>query len=95
MDISNWRDYLPDPILVFLVGFLCFAFLGPLVLTGLSIYIGLRQTKKRTATLLVLGDVGRSPRMMYHADSLAKHGWETYVVGYSSESGVVRRCHWD
>ncbi|KAK8854941.1 hypothetical protein IAR55_003680 [Kwoniella newhampshirensis] len=41
-----------------------------------------RPSRHRTATVLVLGDVGRSPRMMYHADSLSKHGWQTFLVGY-------------
>ncbi len=41
-----------------------------------------RPWKHKTATVLVLGDIGRSPRMMYHAESLAKAGWDTYMVGY-------------
>jgi beta-1,4-mannosyltransferase len=40
----------------------------------------------RTVAVLVLGDVGRSPRMMYHAESFAKTGFETYVVGYEGEA---------
>lgn len=40
---------------------------------------------RRTVVVLVLGDIGRSPRMMYHAESFAKLGWETYLVGYAGE----------
>lgn len=36
----------------------------------------------RTVAILVLGDIGRSPRMMYHAESFAKLGFDTYLVGY-------------
>ena len=36
----------------------------------------------RSVVVFVLGDVGRSPRMMYHAESFANNGFETYVVGY-------------
>lgn len=36
----------------------------------------------RSVAILVLGDIGRSPRMMYHAESFAKSGFETYMVGY-------------
>ncbi|KAJ1952739.1 mannosyltransferase, partial [Linderina pennispora] len=36
---------------------------------------------KRVA-LLVLGDIGRSPRMQYHAISLAKSGMHVDFVGY-------------
>eukprot|EP00933_Yihiella_yeosuensis_P018016 TRINITY_DN14955_c1_g1_i1.p1 TRINITY_DN14955_c1_g1~~TRINITY_DN14955_c1_g1_i1.p1 ORF type:complete len:492 (-),score=77.91 TRINITY_DN14955_c1_g1_i1:66-1541(-) len=33
-------------------------------------------------TVLVLGDIGRSPRMQYHSLSLAKHGCNVSLVGY-------------
>jgi beta-1,4-mannosyltransferase len=36
----------------------------------------------RTVAVLVLGDIGRSPRMMYHAESFAKSGFVTVLVGY-------------
>lgn len=32
--------------------------------------------------VLVLGDIGRSPRMQYHAMSIAKHGGRVDVIGY-------------
>ncbi|KAJ6444399.1 glycosyltransferase family 33 [Purpureocillium lavendulum] len=32
--------------------------------------------------VLVLGDIGRSPRMQYHAISVAKHGRKVDIVGY-------------
>jgi beta-1,4-mannosyltransferase len=37
--------------------------------------------------VLVLGDIGRSPRMQYHAMSIAKHGGRVDVIGYK---GTVR-----
>ncbi|KAJ5206454.1 hypothetical protein N7491_002929 [Penicillium cf. griseofulvum] len=42
-------------------------------------------TKKRKACvqILVLGDIGRSPRMQYHALSIAKHGGEVVIIGYN------------
>lgn len=58
------------------------------------------QTRPKTAIVLVLGDVGRSPRMMYHARSLVKNGYKVWLVGYrgtpplkfleESENVVVR-----
>lgn len=33
--------------------------------------------------VVVLGDVGRSPRMCYHALSLAHNGYEVDLIGYS------------
>jgi beta-1,4-mannosyltransferase len=32
--------------------------------------------------IVVLGDIGRSPRMQYHALSIAKHGGKVRLVGY-------------
>jgi hypothetical protein len=32
--------------------------------------------------VLVLGDIGRSPRMQYHALSIAKHGGRLQMIGY-------------
>jgi hypothetical protein len=36
----------------------------------------------RSVAILVLGDIGRSPRMMYHAQSFAENDFVTDLVGY-------------
>ncbi|KAI1817532.1 glycosyltransferase family 33 protein [Poronia punctata] len=41
-----------------------------------------RRGKARTVQILVLGDIGRSPRMQYHALSVAKHGSVVHLIGY-------------
>ena len=41
--------------------------------------------------VLVLGDIGRSPRMQYHAISLAKTGRKVDLIGYKGEWS--RQCH--
>jgi beta-1,4-mannosyltransferase len=41
--------------------------------------------RRRTVVILVLGDIGRSPRMMYHAESFAKEGYEVRLLGYPGE----------
>jgi hypothetical protein len=38
--------------------------------------------------VLVLGDIGRSPRMQYHALSIAKHGGRVDLIGYHGTSGI-------
>ncbi len=38
--------------------------------------------------VLVLGDIGRSPRMQYHALSIAKHGALVDLIGYQGESRI-------
>jgi len=43
----------------------------------------------RSVAILVLGDVGRSPRMMYHAQSFAENGFVTDIVGYGGALAVV------
>lgn len=44
----------------------------------------------RSVAILVLGDVGRSPRMMYHAESFATNEFETYIIGNKGQS--CARC---
>lgn len=42
----------------------------------------LRTRDTRNAAVVVVGDVGRSPRMCYHAASLLAHGWHVRLVGH-------------
>ncbi|EER28876.1 hypothetical protein CPC735_035820 [Coccidioides posadasii C735 delta SOWgp] len=35
--------------------------------------------------IVVLGDIGHSPRMQYHAESVAKHGGRVTIIGYQSK----------
>ncbi|KAF1840287.1 glycosyltransferase family 33 protein [Cucurbitaria berberidis CBS 394.84] len=42
----------------------------------------LKWRQGRTVQILVLGDIGRSPRMQYHALSIAKHGGRVFLIGY-------------
>ena len=37
----------------------------------------------RTVHVVVLGDIGRSPRMQYHAISIGKHGGRVFLFGYT------------
>jgi len=37
----------------------------------------------KRAVVLVLGDLGRSPRSLNHAQSLALHGWEVDLIGFA------------
>ena len=46
------------------------------------------STAKRSETaiqVLALGDIGRSPRMQYHALSIAKKGTHVNMIGYNGE----------
>lgn len=36
----------------------------------------------KVATVVVIGDIGRSPRMQYHCCSLLKNGYNVNIVGY-------------
>lgn len=40
----------------------------------------------RRIQVLVIGDIGRSPRMQYHALSLAKHGYHVQIIGYQEST---------
>ena len=60
------------------------------VLTGLVIVLvllvywlrGRKDLSKPRICILVLGDIGRSPRMQYHALSCAKAGYHVDLVGF-------------
>jgi len=39
----------------------------------------------KSVALVVLGDIGRSPRMLYHAHSFARHGYTTHIVAYRGQ----------
>jgi beta-1,4-mannosyltransferase len=41
--------------------------------------------EKVTVQILVLGDIGRSPRMQYHALSIARHGGLVDIIGYQGK----------
>lgn len=41
-----------------------------------------KDEPKISVQVLVLGDIGRSPRMQYHAMSIAKHGGRVDIIGY-------------
>lgn len=67
--------------------------LALLVFLVVNVFQKVRQTPKlRSVAILVLGDVGRSPRMMYHAESFAKLGFDTYLIGYKGEDSWYRIC---
>jgi len=43
------------------------------------------RSKKKHVAVIVLGDVGRSPRMQYHARSLLQNNCEVTLIGYEGE----------
>lgn len=45
---------------------------------------------KTTVQILVLGDIGRSPRMQYHALSVARNGGQVDMIGYH---GALEDAH--
>ena len=63
-----------------------------LAATGVVWVLRRRKPLKRSVAIVVLGDIGRSPRMMYHAESFFKAGFKTYVVGYSGQRAPPFFC---
>lgn len=58
-----------------------------LLLVGLRLLALLRSRRRtKTATVVVMGDIGRSPRMLNHASSLASAGFRVCVVGYADSA---------
>ncbi|CEQ42395.1 SPOSA6832_04199, partial [Sporobolomyces salmonicolor] len=59
------------------------------LLAGLSLVLLWRRVQSsrpsssaKSVALVVLGDIGRSPRMLYHAQSFVEHGYTTHIVAY-------------
>ncbi|ORZ29726.1 hypothetical protein BCR44DRAFT_54839 [Catenaria anguillulae PL171] len=48
---------------------------------------------QRSVAVLVLGDLGRSPRMQYHAISLAESGFHVDLIGYTDTALPCRLAH--
>ncbi|KAF8807627.1 mannosyltransferase [Phlegmacium glaucopus] len=48
-----------------------------------------RNHSSRSVAILVLGDIGRSPRMMYHAQSFADAGFITHLIGYGGSKPIA------
>jgi len=40
----------------------------------------------KSVVIVVLGDIGRSPRMRFHALSLAKEGYLVHMIGYGGSA---------
>ncbi|KAK3987557.1 beta-1,4-mannosyltransferase [Cladorrhinum sp. PSN332] len=67
----------------------CLVFLGlTFILLRPSRYNGAPSSSQKDVSvqILVLGDIGRSPRMTYHALSVAKHGGKVNLIGYLETS---------
>ncbi|SPO31136.1 related to ALG1 - beta-mannosyltransferase [Ustilago trichophora] len=69
----------------------CAVLIPVIALLCLCLYIsGYRSSSRssskaclgRSAAVVVLGDIGRSPRMCFHVESLANEGWKVAIVGY-------------
>jgi beta-1,4-mannosyltransferase len=66
-------------LIIFMVLFRLFA----IYIQKRSVSVGLNTSKN--VTLVVLGDIGRSPRMQYHALSFARNDWTVDFVGYDGK----------
>ena len=55
------------------------------------LYYNLRINGWRSGNIqvLVLGDIGRSPRMQYHALSISQHGGKVDLIGYHGRTQHV------
>lgn len=51
---------------------------------------GQAEKEKPTVQILVLGDIGRSPRMQYHALSIARKGGKVVIIGYKGNTLSIR-----
>ena len=66
--------------------------LSLVVIAALIVFCSLRSTRPRPkrVSVIVLGDIGRSPRMCNHAVSLADEGWSVDLIGYAESTPSQR-----
>ncbi|KAJ8319455.1 hypothetical protein KUTeg_004546 [Tegillarca granosa] len=67
-----------------------FFYVFPLVLVMLYIALNYFVQGRKYVCVVVLGDIGRSPRMQYHSLSLAKEQYNVDLIGYGGS-----KCHRD
>lgn len=62
--------------------------MGPIAILLLFVHWlrGRKKSTKPRICIVVLGDVGRSPRMQYHALSCAKAGFQVELLGFGGNS---------
>ena len=67
--------------------YLAAVFTGLVVVAVFVLYWlrGRKNLSKPRICILVLGDIGRSPRMQYHALSCAKAGYYVDLVGFGGK----------
>lgn len=75
-----------------LIAAFCFCLVLLLILLfARSLYLR-RYKCGKNVCVLVLGDIGRSPRMQYHAISFARQGYTVDLVGYPGSLPVKEIC---
>lgn len=67
---------------------LFFSVISTFLLCLPSAYNAKKDKKKQVirVQVVVLGDIGRSPRIQYHALSIAKHEGVVDIIGYQGEA---------
>lgn len=55
---------------------------APVMLFLFLYVLPLSHNNSKRVAVLVLGDIGRSPRMQNHATALAKGGWDVDLIGF-------------
>ncbi|KAI5120229.1 hypothetical protein M0805_000043 [Coniferiporia weirii] len=63
-------------------------FAAALVYIARNVFRRREKAFLRSVAIVVLGDIGRSPRMMYHAESFAKAHFQTYLIGFAGSTPI-------
>jgi beta-1,4-mannosyltransferase len=85
-----WETFLPIALVISTI-FTIILLLLPTRYVKTSLIEEIQRTGGRTSVqVLVLGDIGRSPRMQNHAISIAKHEGKVDVIGYQGNFSMHR-----
>ena len=79
--MANFESWLPWLVFIFTL-ITIIMLLAPAPYGGRDDTIDGKSRSGTRVQVVVLGDIGRSPRMQYHALSIAKHGAQVDLIGY-------------
>ena len=83
--MADFESWLPWLVVVFTV-ITIFMLLLPSPYGRTDDMLEGKRGRDSRVQILVLGDIGRSPRMQYHALSIAKNGGQVDLIGYKGSS---------
>ena len=75
--------------IIFIIKFILALFILATSFLGYVLKTLRNQKNNKTAYIVVLGDIERSPRMKYHCLSLVREGYNVKLIGYTGSNDHI------